>query len=253
MSKSVNRSAIRFTVLELAALLKLPVPHAGGDKLITGFAALGEAREGDLSLFSNPKYRKKLAATRASVVLVPPNWTELPKDVIGLQVENPSSAMDAVIEAFGFEPSQTLLRIHPTAVLERDVQLDLQQISIGAHAVVDEGAELGEGVEIGAGCYVGKGVKIGAGTKLFANVTVHEGCIIGRNVILHSGTVVGADGFGYEFVGGQHRKIKQLGIVQIDDEVEIGANTTVTVHASAARGLARARRSTIKCRSRIMS
>jgi UDP-3-O-[3-hydroxymyristoyl] glucosamine N-acyltransferase len=112
-------------------------------------------------------------------------------------------------------------------VIEDGVEADLARISVGAHAVVETGACLGDSVEIGSGCHVGQGVRIGPGSRLFPNVTVLERCVIGANVILHSGTVIGADGFGYEFVQGRHRKIPQTGIVQIDDEVEIGANTTV--------------------------
>ena len=94
-------------------------------------------------------------------------------------------------------------------------------------AVIEEGAILGNEVEVGAGCFVGRRTKLGAGTKLFANSTVHDQCILGERVNLHSGVVIGGDGFGYEFDKGRHRKVRQAGIVQIDNDVEIGAGTTV--------------------------
>jgi UDP-3-O-[3-hydroxymyristoyl] glucosamine N-acyltransferase len=93
--------------------------------------------------------------------------------------------------------------------------------------VIEQGASIGDGASIGAGSYVGEGATIGQDAVLHAQVTVQDGCIIGERVILHPGVVVGADGFGYEFEAGRHRKVKQRGIVQIDADVEIGANSTV--------------------------
>jgi UDP-3-O-[3-hydroxymyristoyl] glucosamine N-acyltransferase len=93
--------------------------------------------------------------------------------------------------------------------------------------VIEAGVELADGVEIGAGCFVGRNARIGSGSKLFANSSVHAECILGSGVILHSSVVIGGDGFGYEFSQGRHRKVRQAGIVQIDNQVEIGAGTTV--------------------------
>jgi UDP-3-O-[3-hydroxymyristoyl] glucosamine N-acyltransferase len=100
-------------------------------------------------------------------------------------------------------------------------------VSVAANAVIDEGAIIEAGAEIGAGCYVGRNAEIGRDSKLFANSTVHTGSTLGERVILHSGVVVGADGFGYEFDKGRHRKVRQSGIVQIDSDVEVGAGTTI--------------------------
>ena len=195
--------------------------------MITGFASLREAQRGDLSFFHDPRYKQQLLDTKASVVLVSPGWTELPPHVIGLEVADPSASFEKVVDAFGFHPAPAVRGIHPSAVIAGGVILDNETVSIGPNAVVDVGAELGADVEIGAGCYVGRGVRIGKGSKLFANSTVHEACVVGERVILHSGVVIGADGFGYEFVQGRHRKIRQSGIVQIDNDVEIGAGTMV--------------------------
>jgi UDP-3-O-[3-hydroxymyristoyl] glucosamine N-acyltransferase len=117
--------------------------------------------------------------------------------------------------------------VHPTAVIGEGVQFDPAKVRIAPHAVIEDGVVIADGVEIGAGCFVGRNARIGAGAKLFANVTVHTGCLLGQRVILHSGVVIGADGFGYEFDKGRHRKVRQAGIVQIDDEVEIGAGSMV--------------------------
>ncbi len=218
---------MNITLTELAELLKAPLPEVGADTRITGFASLQEAQSGDLSFFSDPRYRHRLDATKAGVILVPEGWTAWPTTAIGLCVAEPSQAFQLVVDKYGFQPTSAPRGVHPSAVVAAGVFADAARISIGANAVVEEGAQLGEDVEIGAGCYVGRGVKIGRGSKLFANVTVHDGCTLGENVVLHSSCVIGADGFGYEFVQGRHKKVRQAGTVQIDNDVEIGACTTV--------------------------
>jgi len=197
------------------------------DGEIRGFATLLDAEPGDLSLFSNHRYRDQLRATRASAVLVPKSWTEFPPGIACIGVAEPSRAFDLLVDALGLQPDPFTPRIHPTAAIADTALLDRATVDIGAHAVIDEGAEIAAGVTIGAGCYVGKGARIGAGSRLFAHSTVHDRCVLGQRVILHTGAVIGADGFGYEFENGRHRKVRQLGFVQIDDDVEIGAGTMI--------------------------
>jgi UDP-3-O-[3-hydroxymyristoyl] glucosamine N-acyltransferase len=197
------------------------------DGALRGFATLLDAEAGDLSLFSNNRYREQLRHTRASAVLMPAAWTEFPRHVACIGVAEPSRAFDLLVDALGLQPAQFQSHIHPSAVVSDEAMMDRGAVAIGANAVIDEGAEIGAGVEIGAGCYVGKGARIGAGSRLFANATVHERCVLGQRVILHSGVVIGADGFGYEFEQGRHRKVRQLGTVQIDNDVEIGAGSMV--------------------------
>jgi UDP-3-O-[3-hydroxymyristoyl] glucosamine N-acyltransferase len=100
-------------------------------------------------------------------------------------------------------------------------------VSIQPYAVIEGGARIGDDTAIGAGTYIGHEVGIGAGCLIYPRVTIRERTCIGSRVIIHSGAVVGADGFGFEVIDGRQEKIRQLGIVQIDDDVEIGANTTV--------------------------
>jgi UDP-3-O-[3-hydroxymyristoyl] glucosamine N-acyltransferase len=100
-------------------------------------------------------------------------------------------------------------------------------VSIQPHAVVEDGSEIGDDTVVGAGSYIGQETTIGATCLIYPLVTIRERSRIGSRVIIHSGAVIGADGFGFEMVDGRHQKIQQLGIVQIDDDVEIGANTTV--------------------------
>jgi len=194
---------------------------------ITGFASLKEAHRTDLSFFHDVRYQDRLLKTGAGAVLVPVGCPSVPSSIACIEVDDPSRSFEQVVEKYGFQPRPFTPGIHPTAVIAESVQMNRERVSIAAHAVVEEGAMIADDVQIGAGCYVGARVQLGTGTKLFANSTVHDQCIIGERVILHSGVVIGADGFGYEFHQGRHRKVRQAGMVQIDDDVEIGAGSTV--------------------------
>jgi len=194
---------------------------------IAGFASLKEAIAGDLSFFHGARYEQRLVGTKASAVLVPVGWTEFPEGIACIAVTDPSRSFEQVVETYGFQPAPFNPGIHPSAVVDDSVTLDRSRVSIGPHAVIEAGATLGNEVEIGAGSFVGRNAVIGAGSKLHANVTVQAECKLGERVILHSGVVIGADGFGYEFDKGRHRKVRQAGIVQIDNDVEIGAGTTI--------------------------
>lgn len=215
------------TVSELVE--SLPARLASGDPAtaISGFAALADAESGDLSFFSDGRYRQDLAATKASVVLVPLEWSEFPKGAACLAVQNPSESFARLVDEFGPKRPVFQAGIHPSAVIGEHVTANLDRICVGAHAVIENGAQIGDGTEIGPGCFVGRDVRIGSGCKLYANATVHERCILGDRVVLHSATVVGADGFGYTFKAGRHQKIAQNGIVQIGNDVEIGAGSTI--------------------------
>jgi UDP-3-O-[3-hydroxymyristoyl] glucosamine N-acyltransferase len=116
--------------------------------------------------------------------------------------------------------------IHPSAVVDPGAQLG-KRVSIQPLAIIEAGARINDDTVIGAGSYVGHETVIGSACLIYPRVTIRERSRIGSRVIIHSGAVIGADGFGFEMVDGRHQKIQQLGIVQIDDDVEIGANTTV--------------------------
>jgi UDP-3-O-[3-hydroxymyristoyl] glucosamine N-acyltransferase len=212
---------------ELAALLDGKLLCGDPGQVVTGFASLREAGPGDLSFFYDVRYRDRLAATKAGAVLVPQGWEPPASGPACIAVADPSRSFEKVVDTYGFQSTPFQPGIHPSAVIGQNVKADLSKISVAANAVIDEGAEIGDGTEIGACCYVGKSAVIGRNCKLFANVTLQEACILGDRVILHSGAVIGADGFGYEFDKGRHRKIRQAGIVQIDSDVEIGAGTMV--------------------------
>ncbi len=214
------------TVQELAALVggQFALP-ADGAKTIRGGAAIAEAGEGDVTFFGNTKYLAALKTCRATAALVPLDFTEeIPP--VAIRVANPSLAFSKLIEKFAPTPVRFAPGVHPTAVIGQGVTIG-EGASIQPFVVIEDGASVGAGTVIGAHGYLGHGAKVGADCLLHPRVTVGARCVVGSRVILHSGVVLGSDGFGFEFSGGKHVKIPQIGIVQIDDDVEIGANTTI--------------------------
>jgi len=192
---------------------------------IMGAASLGDATPGEISFFANRKYVALLRKTRASAVFVPPDFTE-PITLAQIRVANPIKAFEQVVVKFAPKPITFAPGIHPTAVVDPSAQIG-KCVSIQPHAVIESGARIGDDTIIGAGSYIGHETVIGPGCLIYPRVTIRERSRIGSRVIIHSGAVIGADGFGFEMVDGRQQKIQQLGIVQIDDDVEIGANTTV--------------------------
>lgn len=218
---------LNISVLDLVTLVGGELLSGRPEVLITNFASLKEARQGDLSFFSDTRYQAQLSTTKAFAVLVPRDYSHFPEGVACIGVADPSRSFELIVETYGIQPVPFKAGVHPNAVIAATAKLDPTKVCVGAHAVIDEEAEIADGVEIAAGCYVGRGVRIGLDSKLFANSTVHMGCVLGERVILHSGVVIGADGFGYEFAKGRHRKVRQSGIVQIDSDVEVGAGSMI--------------------------
>ena len=192
---------------------------------ITGAASLAEATQGEISFFTNRKYISLLRKTRASAIFVPPDFAE-PINAAQIRVSNPTKAFEQVVLKFAPKPITFAPGTHPSAIVDPSVQLG-ERVSIQPLAVIEAGAKIGDDTIIGAGSYVGHETVIGSACHIYPHVTIRERSRIGSRVIIHSGAVIGADGFGFEMVDGRQQKIQQLGIVQIDDDVEIGANTTV--------------------------
>jgi UDP-3-O-[3-hydroxymyristoyl] glucosamine N-acyltransferase len=191
---------------------------------IRGISGIKEAGPGDITFVANPRYVPLLAETRASAAVVGPgvNSRHLPLVVVG----NPDLAFAQVVALFGPEPVVAPVGVHPSAVVGKDVRLG-ERVAVMPLVVIDDGAEVGAGTALYPHVYVGRGARIGRDCILYAGVKVRERCLLGNRVIVHSNTVIGSDGFGYATVEGVHHKIPQVGIVQIDDDVEIGANVTI--------------------------
>jgi UDP-3-O-[3-hydroxymyristoyl] glucosamine N-acyltransferase len=217
---------VELTVQELAALVGGQLVSGDrSDAPISGAASISEAQAGEVTFFGNPKYIAALKACKATAVLVPSDFTETVPPLV-IRCANPTLAFSKVLAQFAPEPVVFPPGVHPSATIGSDVML-CDAVSVQPHAVIEPGATIGARSVIGAGSYVGRDAVIGEDCRVADRVTVGARCVLGNRVILHSGVVLGSDGFGFEFEGGRHVKIPQTGIVQVDDDVEIGANTTI--------------------------
>lgn len=195
------------------------------DKQILGVASLADANEGDIAFYGNPKYLKVLRKSHATAVLVPHGFgEEVP--AIRVWVDSPAEAFAKLLADFAPKPIEFPKGIHPSAVVDPTAEIG-EGVSIQAFAVVEAGAKIGARTRVGAHSYVGHYVTLGEDCHVYPHVTIRERSKLANRVVLHPGVVVGSDGFGYEFRDGRQVKIPQTGIVQIDDDVEIGSNSTV--------------------------
>lgn len=217
-----------FTLAELAAFTQARLV-GNPAHLITHVADLESAGAEDASFLANPLYEKAMQASHAGVVFVAPH-IPLIKGRNFLITDNPSRAFQKTVEAFLGETPMCLsgfYGIHPTAVVHETATLG-EGITVGPRAVIDKDVIIGDKTVIGSGCYIGPNVIIGKDSILHPNVTVRERCQLGNRVIIQPGAVIGSCGFGYTTDHqGHHTKLNQVGIVIIEDDVEIGANTTI--------------------------
>lgn len=211
------------TVREIAQFIGGEV-IGDGSVVITGVSGIKEAGEGDITFLANPKYFPLAQETRASAIIAPVGADIKAKAVI--QTDNPSLGFTKVISLFVPQEAMRYKGIHGTAVIGAGVSLGTD-VAIGPHAVIEDNVRIGDNTVIHAGSFIGHHTSIGSDSLIYANVSIRERIVIGSRVIIHSGTVIGSDGFGFVAVQGVHQKIPQIGIVEIGDDVEIGANVTI--------------------------
>ena len=216
---------MEITLAELARKLGGKL-EGDGAQVIRGVAGVREAQPGDLTFVANPRYAPDVARTRASAVLVDARWNK-PCPAALIRVENPDRAFAEVVMAFAPKPPPVAAGVHPTAVVAADARLG-EGVSVGPLCVIESGAVIGDRTVLRASVYVGHQSRIGCDGLLYPHVSIRENCTIGDRVILHNGVVIGSDGFGYTVdPEGRRQKIPQVGIVEIGNDVEIGANSTV--------------------------
>lgn len=215
------------TLSELALLADGNVVRGGLHGSYAGVASLDEAGPGEVSFLGNEKYRGQFLVTKAGAVIVPQGVVEGPHGVALIAVANPSLAFTRVVRHFAAAARAFKPGIDLRASVDPSAKLDPTTVRIHAGAVVMAGARIGNGTEIGPNSVVGEQAVVGCGCRVMANVTIAERCVLGDRVILQPGVVVGSDGYGYEFQEGRHVKIDQVGIVEVGDDVEVGANTTI--------------------------
>jgi UDP-3-O-[3-hydroxymyristoyl] glucosamine N-acyltransferase len=190
--------------------------------VVSQVATLSSAGAGHIAFLANPKYRRQLRSTRASAVIVPPDFAEdtaLPRIIHA----NPYACY-ARVAALLNPPRERPAGIHPSAVAHAAVP---ETARIGENVVIGENARIGENVTLHPGCVIGEGVSIGDDSVLYPRVVVYRDCVIGRRAVIHAGAVIGGDGFGFAREDDRWVKIPQIGRVLIGDDVEIGANTTI--------------------------
>lgn len=219
--------AIALTLSELARWVDGDIVRGGLDLSLTGMAALDAAGPHDVSFFGNEKYHGQFLLTKAAAILVPRGVTDGPENAALIAVDNPSLAFAVVVRHFAVAMRAFVPGIHPRAFVDPAAVLDPEKVRVHAGAVVMAGATVGDGSDIGPNSVISEDAVIGKDCCIKANVTVSERCVLGDRVILQAGAVIGSDGYGYEFSGGRHVKMDQVGIVEIADDVEIGANTTI--------------------------
>jgi UDP-3-O-[3-hydroxymyristoyl] glucosamine N-acyltransferase len=217
-----------FTLEELAQFTR---SHLVGNPAhqISNVADLDSADVADASFLANPNYEQAMRKSRAGVIFVAPQINVIEGRNFLIH-ENPSKAFQQVIEAFceiGQQQLSGFASIHHTAEIHETASIG-KSVTVGPRAVIDKNAVIGDHTFIGAGCYIGPGAILGENCTIHPNVTIRERCQIGKRVIIQPGAVIGSCGFGYTTDSqGHHIKLSQVGIVIIEDDVEIGANTTI--------------------------
>ncbi len=217
------------TLQKLTELVGGELARGSLEALIHGLNSIMDAQPGEVAFLGNARYLPALKSSHATAVLVPEDFDaqEVTSALALIRVKNPTLAFSHVVRWFMPPIAAFVPGAHATAIIAADAVFDPQKVSIGPHVVIEEGVKIGDGTTLHAGAYVGRSAQIGANCVLHANAVIKDRCVLGNRVILQSGAVIGSDGFGYELAEGRHHKIDQLGIVQIDDDVEIGSCTTI--------------------------
>ncbi|MFH1202568.1 MAG: UDP-3-O-(3-hydroxymyristoyl)glucosamine N-acyltransferase [Candidatus Omnitrophota bacterium] len=214
---------MRKTLKEIAEFLDGEVV-GNPQTVITGVCGIKEAKKGDITFVANPKYAGLMQETEASAIITSTEIERGPKPII--RTENPSLAFAKMLSLVVPVEVKYPQGIHPTAIIGEGVKLG-KAVALGAYVVVCDKVELDDNAIIYAGCYLGHYTKIGRDSIIYPNVSIRERVTIGNRVVIHSGTVIGSDGFGFAKVKGIHQRIPQIGIVVIEDDVEIGSNVTI--------------------------
>lgn len=214
-----------FTLAELGSLLGAQV-IGNPELVISGVNTLEEATSFDASFLANPRYIEAMKTSQAGVICITPQ-TQWPENKNFLVSPDPSRIFQLIAELLLTSGKSGFSGIHPTAVIHPSVQIGAH-VTIGPYCVIDQNTRIGDHTTIGPNVSIGYEVEIGSGCHIHSHCTIRERCILKNRVILQPGAVIGSCGFGYTTDQlGSHIKLEQLGIVILEDDVEIGANTTI--------------------------
>ncbi len=219
---------VELTLEDIRTIVQPQETRGTTTERILGIAALTAAAPGDLSFLGNPKYKADVAQSRASALLLPLGFPAEPQpNQALLLVENPSASLALICARIEQQLwPKPAPGVHPTAHVAPGAHV-AASASIGPLCVVEAGARIGERTHVQAQVFVGRGAVVGDDCWLMPGVIVSAECVLKNRVRLQPGVVIGSDGFGYEFVEGRHAKVPQVGAVLVEDDVEIGANSTL--------------------------
>ncbi len=210
------------TVKELADFLGCTL-EGDGEIILSGVASPASARPEDLIYVDSQRHLDRAETSASRCVIIGRDLSLSGKTL--LRTENPKLAF-ARAANWLIPPAPIALGIHSTAIISPTAKL-AQGVSVGPYAVIEDDVRIGASAQIGAFCFLGRGAQLGEGCRLYPRVTIYAGARLANRVILHSGAVIGSDGFGYVAEDGKRWKFPQVGSVEIGDDVEIGANTTI--------------------------
>ncbi|MBN2375633.1 MAG: UDP-3-O-(3-hydroxymyristoyl)glucosamine N-acyltransferase [Sedimentisphaerales bacterium] len=198
-----------------------------GDAQLTieTIASLSEAAPGTLTFANDPQYFPQVEQTAATAVIVPQDFPGKSPAAL-LFTADVDDALDQALLLFTPDNTLTIGSIDKSACIDPSADIG-KNVNIASHVTIGKNSIIGESSTIHPGCVIGNHVKIGANCQLGANVVINNNCVLGNNVIIHANATMGTDGFGYRLVNGKHKKIPHIGIVVIEDDVEIGANTCI--------------------------
>ncbi|MDR2683260.1 MAG: UDP-3-O-(3-hydroxymyristoyl)glucosamine N-acyltransferase [Dysgonamonadaceae bacterium] len=218
---------MEFSAEQIAHLLKGTIegnPHC----TVNNFSKIEEGKPHTLTFLANPKYASYIYTTEAAIALVNADFKPdkpLPATLTLIRVPDAYVALAQLLN-FSHQAKPRKQGIETPSYISDPAQIP-ENIYIGAFAYIGSNVQLGENVAVYPHTYIGDNVVVGENTLIYAGVKIYEGCVIGKNCIIHAGAVIGSDGFGFAKEGEEYRKIPQLGHVVIEDDVEIGANTTI--------------------------
>jgi len=212
-----------YTIKDIADFISGELKGEGAIE-IKGISGIDNAKEGEITFIDSPRFKEKVYKTKASCVIAPFDVEDTNKPII--KCKNPSLAVTKIIEKmFPYEIDRPK-GIDERASIGKNVKLG-KGVSIGANSVISDNVTIGDGSIIYPLVYIGPDANIGKDALIYPQVTIREKVIIGNNVIIHSSTIIGADGFGFVKEGERFLKIPQMGMVEIQDDVEIGACVTI--------------------------
>ncbi len=219
---------MEFSAEQIAGIIQGEI--LGNSKVVVnGLAKIEEGSEGKLSFLSNPKYEEYIYTTGSSVCIVNNTFTpikELPSTLTLIKVENAYACFAKLLEFYD-QMKRKQPKIEKNSFISDTAQIG-ENLYLGANAYISDGAIIGDNVVIYPNSFIGDNVKIGSNTVIYPNVTVYADCQVGANCVIHAGAVIGADGFGFSpDENGVFSKVPQIGVVIIEDNVDVGANSTI--------------------------